>query len=86
MEKMIAAIDILVENEVESEEILARSSSGRTHDFLSYNGGSIPLRATKNKELSQKIYDELFDKPKTHAEWAEGFNIRGKIMKILDGY
>ena len=33
--------------------------------------------------IAEEIYDELFNKPKTHHEWAEGFNIRHRIIRIL---
>ncbi len=37
------------------------------------------------QEKAEKIYSELFGKPKTHAEWADSFNIKGKIKRILNG-
>ena len=33
--------------------------------------------------LAYKIYYTLYGQPKTHEEWAKGFNIRGKIIKTL---
>lgn len=33
--------------------------------------------------IVEKLYNELFEKPKTHKEWVEGFNIRGKIVDVL---
>lgn len=30
--------------------------------------------------LATLIYDELYGKPKSHIEWANGFNIRGKVV------
>lgn len=30
-----------------------------------------------------EIYEQLFDKPKTHIEWAERFNKVANINKIL---
>ena len=32
--------------------------------------------------LAYEIY-YVFGKPKTHHEWANGFNIRGKIIETL---
>lgn len=37
----------------------------------------------KHLPLVYKIYYDLYGKPKTHYEWANGFNIRGKIIKTL---
>lgn len=37
----------------------------------------------KHLPLAHQIYNELFGKPKTHNEWAEGFNIRGRITEVL---
>ena len=33
--------------------------------------------------LAYKIYYKLYGKPKTHDDWANGFNIRGKIIKTI---
>ena len=33
--------------------------------------------------LAYEIYYNVFGYPKSHAEWANGFNIRGKIIKTL---
>jgi len=33
--------------------------------------------------LAYEIYKNVFGDPKTHAEWANGFNIRGKIIETL---
>jgi hypothetical protein len=33
--------------------------------------------------LAYDIYYNVFGKPKTHGEWANGFNIRGKIIETL---
>ena len=33
--------------------------------------------------LAYTIYDKLYGEPKSHYEWANGFNIRGKIVKVL---
>jgi hypothetical protein len=34
--------------------------------------------------LAYELYYELYGKPKTHYEWANGFNIRGKMIRILN--
>lgn len=39
---------------------------------------------SKNLDTAYRIYDVLYGKPKTHREWAEGFNIRGKIIDVLN--
>ena len=33
--------------------------------------------------LAYEIYYAVFGDPKTHQEWANGFNIRGKIIETL---
>lgn len=33
--------------------------------------------------LACEIYNDIFGVPNTNAEWANGFNIRGRIIKIL---
>ena len=33
--------------------------------------------------IAYKIYETLYGQPKSHGEWANGFNIRGKIIKTL---
>ena len=33
--------------------------------------------------LAYEIYNNVFGEPKSHVEWANGFNIRGKIIKTL---
>ena len=33
--------------------------------------------------IATEIYDKLYGKPRSHREWAEGFNIRGDITRIL---
>lgn len=48
------------------------------------NNGTIPWKIYKSKlPTAYKIYDKLFGKPKTNRDWAEGFNIRDKILRIL---
>lgn len=34
--------------------------------------------------LAKKIYNKLYDDPKTHREWAESFNIIGDINEVLN--
>lgn len=36
-------------------------------------------------EKAEKIYTLLFGKPKTHEEWANKFNIKHNIKKIITG-
>jgi len=33
--------------------------------------------------VAYSIYEKLYGKPKSHFEWANGFNIRGEIVKVL---
>jgi hypothetical protein len=37
----------------------------------------------KDLKLAYRIYDKIYGKPKTHGEWANGFNIRGKIIEAI---
>jgi len=32
----------------------------------------------------EKLYFVMFGKPKTHGEWAKGFNIRHKMYTVLN--
>ena len=43
-------------------------------------------RYWKLLSLTYKIYYILYGKPKTHNDWANGFNIRGKIIRLLMEY
>jgi len=36
-----------------------------------------------DKDKAQAIYDLLYGKPKTHQQWAQGFNVRYKILTII---
>ena len=33
--------------------------------------------------LAYEIYYNIFGEPKSNADWANGFNIRGKIIEVL---
>lgn len=37
----------------------------------------------KTLPLAYEIYEKLFDKPKTHHEWAERFNKVGDINELI---
>ena len=37
----------------------------------------------KLKPIAQKIYNELYGKPKTHQEWANSFNLIGRIIRKI---
>lgn len=37
-------------------------------------------------EIADKLYLELYGSPKTHGEYANSFNITGKIVRILRSY
>ena len=34
-------------------------------------------------DMSYKVYEALYGKPNTHEEYANSFNIRGKIARVL---
>ena len=34
--------------------------------------------------LEYKIWLEIYGKPKSHQEWADGFNRRGKLRRIIE--
>ena len=37
--------------------------------------------------LADKLYIDLYGEPKTHFEYMNGFNIRGKIVRtLIDNY
>lgn len=38
---------------------------------------------SKTLEISRKIYKEVYGEPKTHEEWADGFNKIGNINEII---
>ena len=38
---------------------------------------------SKTLPLSEEIHNKLYGQPKTHKEWAEKFNLVGKINRII---
>lgn len=41
------------------------------------------LKYLKTLPKAYEIHKQLFGEPKTHEEWAERFNIVGKINRVL---
>lgn len=37
-------------------------------------------------DLSYVIYQEIYGEPKSHKEYAEGFNIRGRLARTILQY
>jgi|3_EtaG_2_1085321.scaffolds.fasta_scaffold352370_2 hypothetical protein len=42
-----------------------------------------PSIATFIEKQTEELYKELYGSPKNHKEWADSFNIKGKIKRVL---